>query len=226
MSIAQQFAEASATARTLAQIDNIGGMLWKAHAEAHLSDADAQAVAEALQARKQALRNHPPARPMKRASARRVVSPDRAASIRRRRAVAMSGAVPAKLAAHFTLGELAALSIVAGEVKRNGRCELCMDAIAGMAGVCRSTAQNALRAARLAGLVTVTERPRPGRKNLPNIIRVVSPEWRAWLRLGSDRVQKVERHGNQVENRSGDGLAVDMARQPAPRWGAWREKMA
>jgi hypothetical protein len=132
------------------------------------------------------------------------VSPDRARSIARRRRVALCGAIPAKLAANFTLGEIAALSVIAGEIRRQGHCALPLDAIAAKAGVCRTTAQNALRAARLAGLVIVTERPRPGRKNLPNVVKIVSPAWLAWLRLGGDRVQKVERHGNQIDKPSGN----------------------
>jgi hypothetical protein len=49
--------------------------------------------------------------------------------------------------------EEAALAIVAQECRRHGRCELCVDAIATLAGVGRTTAQNALRQARELGLV-------------------------------------------------------------------------
>ena len=48
-------------------------------------------------------------------------------------------------------------------------------------GVGRTTAQNALRAAAAMGLVTIQERRREGQKNLPNVVRVVSREWRQWL---------------------------------------------
>jgi hypothetical protein len=49
--------------------------------------------------------------------------------------------------------EDAALAIVAQECRRHGRCELCVDAIAALAGVGHTTAQNALRRARELGLV-------------------------------------------------------------------------
>ena len=69
-----------------------------------------------------------------------------------------------------------------------------LDAIAAKAGVCRSTAQNALRAAKTLGIIVVTERRFRGRASDFNIVEVSSREWIVWLRLGgtaaSDRVQK------------------------------------
>jgi len=44
--------------------------------------------------------------------------------------------------------------------------------------------QNALREAARLGLVTVEERRREGRRNLPNVVRVVSREWLVWLARG------------------------------------------
>ena len=38
--------------------------------------------------------------------------------------------------------------------------------------------------ARRLGQIRITERPRPGRKNLPNVVEIISPEWRTWLRRG------------------------------------------
>jgi hypothetical protein len=102
--------------------------------------------------------------------------------------------VPSKIATAFTLGEVAVLSIVAGEVRRNGDCRLCVDAIAAQAGVSRRLAQNAIRQAERLGLLNVEARPRPGQKSLTNIVAIVSQEWRAWLRLGIDRVQKNTPH--------------------------------
>jgi hypothetical protein len=32
--------------------------------------------------------------------------------------------------------------------------------------------------------IKITERPQPGRKSLPNIVEIISPEWRAWIRRG------------------------------------------
>ena len=41
--------------------------------------------------------------------------------------------------------------------------------------------QNAIREAARLGLLTTEERRREGRRNLPNVIRIVSKEWSSWL---------------------------------------------
>jgi len=214
MPIAAQFHAAAAAARNFPALEEISRTLWQAHAAGALSDNAAQAAAEAVEARRRLLRGPGPASQAKLVNApRRPVSPDRDRSIARRRAVAASGAVPSKIAASFTQGEVAALAVIAGEVKRAGRCELCLDAIAALAGVCRTTCQNALRQARALGLVTVTERPRPGQKSLTNVAEVVSPDWRSWLRLGMDRVQKKKPHEYQLNNPANFGH-----KPPRPSW--------
>jgi hypothetical protein len=58
----------------------------------------------------------------------------------------MSGIVPAKIAASFTPGENAVLSVIGRLCQRSGVCVLPIDAVAALAGVSRSTCQNALRA--------------------------------------------------------------------------------
>ncbi len=205
MSIVQQFHAAVATANTLAALDNLSRLLWKAHAEACLSDDAAQAAAEAVEARKAALKGPRPSPASERAYAAPRPpsrSPDRQRSLERRRRCAASGAIPAKLAASFTQGETAVLSIIAGEVKRRGRCDLPIDAIAAMAGCSRTVVQSALRQARSIGLVHVQERPQPGRKHLTNVVTIISPDWRAWLRLENDRVKFPERHEYQNNKHS------------------------
>ena len=96
--------------------------------------------------------------------------------------------MPSQLACRFTTGELAVLRIVADAVRDNGQCVLPVDAIAARAGVCRTTAQNAIRQAAREGLLTVQERRREGRRNDLNIIRIISAEWLTWLkRVGSKK---------------------------------------
>src|SRR4051812_9950819 len=63
-------------------------------------------------------------------------------------------------------------------------CARCVDEIAARAGVCRRMVQNAIREAARLGLLTVEERRREGRRNLPNVIRIVSKEWTSWLARG------------------------------------------
>jgi hypothetical protein len=201
MPIAEQFHAAAAAARNFSALDEISRTLWQAHAAGQIPDDAAQAAAEAIEGRRQVLKGPRAPTAQKRAYAAPrppCRSPDRAKSIRRRRAAAASGAVPSRLAASFTLGELAVLSIIAGEVRRKGDCQLCIDAIAAQAGTSRSVVQRALKQARALGLVHVEERPQPGRKNLTNVVTVTSPDWRAWLKIGSDRVSEKKRHGIQL----------------------------
>jgi hypothetical protein len=111
-------------------------------------------------------------------------SPDRKASRDRRRRLGGSSALPDQLRRHYTEGQRSVLCIVAGEVKHHGICDLPIDKMAAQAGVCRTTVQTTMHEARRLGHIKITERPQPGRKNLPNIVEVISPEWRAWIRRG------------------------------------------
>ena len=44
--------------------------------------------------------------------------------------------------------------------------------------------KNAIREAARLGLLTVQERRREGRRNLPNVVRIVAKEWTSWLARG------------------------------------------
>ena len=101
----------------------------------------------------------------------------------RRRRWAASGALPPALAARFTLAETAVLAVLAAEVLRHGACTLTVGHIAALAGVSETTVRNALRAARGLGLLTIEERRLTAWRNAPNVVRLVSREWLAWLRL-------------------------------------------
>lgn len=178
-------------ARTLAGMDDLARRLWQAHAGGALDNAAAQGLAEQLHGRRKAIRGTlvPVGIPAGRASLfpprRPVRSPDRWASLTRRRQLAASGPMPPALASRFTTGQLAVLRIVGDEVARSGSCALCVDAIAARAGVCRRLAQGAIRLAEGDGFLVVQERRHEGRRNDPNVVRILSREWLAWLRRGS-----------------------------------------
>ncbi|WP_128565444.1 hypothetical protein [Methylobacterium crusticola] len=74
------------------------------------------------------------------------------------------------------------LGIVADEVAARGECTLTDAAIAARAGVSHRLAQTAIRLAESDGLLVVVERRRKSAVNLPNVLRVLSREWTAWLR--------------------------------------------
>lgn len=188
--IAEQFQAAAAAARNTHAVDEVARLTWRAHAERQLDDAEAEAIGEALQARRKAFgqgRGLPAAKAavgLPRASRLHPRSLDRQASIERRRRQAMSGIVPARIAAVFTMAECAVLTVIARQCQRSGVCTLPVDAIAALAGVCRRTVQGALCQARLVGLVLVKERRVPGRRSGTNIVTVISKDWLGWLRLG------------------------------------------
>lgn len=172
-------------------LDHLSQTVWQGHAAGAIADADAQHLAEQIQHRRQAARAEhkpiglPPGRPSIFPPKRVQRSPDRAASIQRRRSLAASGPMPPTLACRFTTGELAVLRIVADAVRDNGQCLKSIAEIAARAGVCRTTAQNAIRQAARLGLLTVQERRREGRRNDANVVRIVSAEWLAWIKRGT-----------------------------------------
>jgi hypothetical protein len=173
------------------ELGAISDSIWRIQWPSELSDNDAQFLADAIEKRK------PQHRPLVMkaigelrgrishfAPRQRPRSPDRKASRERRRTLGSSSSMPPAQRALFTEGQRAVLAIVAGEVKHHGTCDLPYDAIAAKAGVCRTTVQTTMHEAHRLRLINVTERPRPGRKNLTNVIRILSREWLIWLRRG------------------------------------------
>jgi hypothetical protein len=197
------------------QFDYLSRQLWQAHEAGHIPDHDAQALAERLQSRRSECSGvaqgslfqlagavtPPKALLASRAFLRspEPKSPDRRRSIERRRRLAASGPMPPAMACQYTVGELAVLRVVGDEVIARGTCDRSLSEIAARAGVCRKLAQLTLRLAARDGLITVERRPRPGRKNLTNIIRVISQAWLTWMRHRNHRPSGNHVHG-QGEN--------------------------
>lgn len=111
-------------------------------------------------------------------------SPDRKASRDRQRMFGGASHMPPHMRQHYTQGERAALYVISAEAKRTGACDWPIAKIAAMAGVSRTTAQNAMRQAQRLGHIKVTQRPVRGRKNLTNVVTIISREWQAWLKRG------------------------------------------
>ena len=194
---AMELAAALDGARTLAAIDALARDLWRAYGAGELDDSDAERVSVRIEEARQRLRPKTPAPAVPRALVsrfsqrkRRCVSPDRAKSRARRRRLAYSGPLPPALAAGFTVGQLAVLRIVADEVRTQGVCARTLNEIAARAGVCVTTARNAIRLAADNGLLVTAERRRRGARSLPNLVKIVSREWRAWIFRGPERGSK------------------------------------
>lgn len=132
---------------------------------------------------------------------------DRSAARQRRRGHSRDRWMPDHLADHFTDGELAALTIVAMEYMKHGRCDLTIGEIAAFAGVCERTVRYAFKAAENMEIVSI-ERVRPvGQKNLPNVVRITSPEWLKWIerrpvtrrgRIGCKKMQPSSQKGKNL----------------------------
>jgi hypothetical protein len=210
--LTDQIATAVMAARSSRVLDTVAKTMWRAAVEGHVGEEDAGRLAEAIEACRAALRAPTaPARPIaprKRSSPR---SPDRRKSLERRRRLAASGPMPPAIACRFTTSQLAVLRVVADEVREHGRCTRCLDEIAGRAGVCRRTAQAALREAQRLGLVSIVETKRTAWLNAPNTVSIVSSEWRLWLRLGpaGTRMQKGADHGQEFYSKGPNSPAAE-----------------
>lgn len=177
------------------QFDSLSRDIWRALSAGHIPDDDAQTLAERLHKRRGAPEAgrgalFPLGGPHTAAKRYRIQrspeqrSPDRQASIRRRRKHAATGPLPPAIAAGFTTGETAVLRVIADEWLAHGASDRSLKELAARAGVCRSIAKRAVRLAELDGLITVQRRPRSGRKHLTNIIRVIRADWIDWLNKG------------------------------------------
>jgi hypothetical protein len=102
---------------------------------------------------------------------------------------------------------------VAGEVKRHGICDLSIDEITDRAGVGRPAVQNAMHEARRLAHVEITERPRRGAKNLPNVIRIISAEWHAWIKRGPSAARGI---GSKTFTNVNTTKIIDIRKKEAP----------
>jgi hypothetical protein len=194
-----------------AALPAVTAALWRAFAEGHVTEAEAEALSalvEARQVKSETLLHLPQignadVTPVRVGSPRRAIGsrPRTDASMERRRRWAASGRLPPGLAARFTLAEQAALALIAAETARRGDCRLAIEHLAAVAGVSRSTVKNAIREARKLGLLTVEERRLTAFRNDTNVVRIVSPEWTAWLRLGRKGVTDRAPLGHEVVKR-------------------------
>ena len=180
---------------TLEALDAIARAIWGALGTGQLAEAEAARLDGLVRGRRARLGagraggNSHAAGLAKLPWAPRPRSPDRQASIERRRRVAASGAVPPELAAQFTQGEVAVLSVVGREAAR-GRpvCDWPMDRIAALAGVSRTVARDALRLAERLGLLRVQERRHRAARSDTNVVTITAKGWWRWLKRMAGKV--------------------------------------
>jgi hypothetical protein len=133
-------------------------------------------------------------------------TPDRPKSLLRRKRLALTDAVPAQIGCQLTESERAFCRLVRDEHERHGVFDLCHDEAAARMGCCPKTILRAQHRLRELALIKVEIREQPGRKHLPNVITIVSPEWLLWISRGpkrrrqGDRVTLVSSHGNPTDS--------------------------
>jgi hypothetical protein len=175
-------------------LDELARNLWRAYGEGLVSEQDASFISLYI-ARRRPTPNHKRiARSIGRAAQslvretsrfvprQRPRSKKRKASRDRRRRLGGSSALPAELRSSYTEGQRAVLCVVAGEIKHHGICDLPIDKLAALAGVCRTTVQTTLHEARRLRHIDIIERPQRRRKHLTNILKVRAAEWNAWIK--------------------------------------------
>ena len=159
------------------KLPELAAVLWRAYGEGQVTEAEAESLSALIEL-KRIPSEKPAGAPRKAVGSR----PRSDASMERRRRWAASGRLPPALATRFTLAEQAVLAVVATQVREKGSCSLTIGHVAALAGVSETTVRNAIREARQLGLVTVEERRLTAWRNASNVVRIVSPEWTAWLR--------------------------------------------
>jgi hypothetical protein len=223
-------------AAALDRLGEVATAIWKAFGAGGLTEAQAETLDALLNARRGAARaapvkaqalsamaalivpavapplqgeGAPPTREHHRTGSR----PRTSESLARRRRMAAAGYLPPALAAAFTGGEQAVLAVIALEVGKRGKCTLALGHMAALAGVCLTVAKRALRQARTLGLVDVEERRLSRSRNDTNVVRVVSREWAAWLRLRLPRANQVGFGGSA--GTSAPATAIRVFREPS-----------
>lgn len=213
----------------------ITAQLWRAFGEGHVTEAEAEALSALIEARQ-------PLSPSQPASATGPTSPDAPqdrvrsprtgrsgsrprtdASLERRRRWAASGRMPPAIAARFTLAEQSVLSLIAAETARRKDCRLSVGGMAAIAGVSETTVRNAIREAVKLGLLTVEERRLTGWRSDTNILRIISAEWTAWLRLtrrspnpGSGLSLRTEQKGGGCKSANPTPTGIQERGKPRP----------
>jgi hypothetical protein len=183
--LADAIADRIALAGHPAEIDEAVKEVWGRHLAGDLTEGEAETLQEAAQARRTETWPKLPAaaKAAPRVPARRPQrSPDKQASIERRRRLAKASPVPAEHVDRFTQGEHAVVTVIAGEIARAGACDKPLAWIAALAGTCKTVVRAAVKKGWECGLWHSKERRRRGQNSLTNLVRAISRSWAAFLR--------------------------------------------
>jgi DNA-binding transcriptional ArsR family regulator len=178
------------------QRDEIINKIWRANAAGQLTEDQAQELDELVRPPSPlttvavVIAGPPKGYFIQRSREQR--SPDRQASIARRRRLAASGPMPPALASRYTTSEQALARILADEFLAHGVVDLSRNEFGSRAGCSHATAKRALLKFEEDGLIEVERRPRSGRKHLTNLARIKNREWLTWLAHGNRKAVAVK----------------------------------
>lgn len=178
-------------ARTPHEIDDCAKAAWALNGEGLIDDQEIAYLSPVIEHQRKAIRSSlkrialkQPCLGLGRPACRRRSSIPvcrKAEAWLRRRAQAKDCILPTSIAKSFTTGKLAVLAVIARSVIERGCSTMSLSEIAARAGVGCTTARYAIREARQAGLLDVTENRRNHTWSRPNTIRIVCPRWLKWI---------------------------------------------
>jgi hypothetical protein len=126
-------------------------------------------------------------------------APNRPEAVMRRKRLALTNPVPIQIGCQLTESQRAYARLVRDEHERHGFFDLCHDEAAARIGVCPKTAKRAQASLKKLALISVERRPQPGRKNLPNIVKIIAPQWLMWIERGpKSRREPIGGHEGQA----------------------------
>jgi CRP-like cAMP-binding protein len=195
-----QFLEATAGARTTAGLAELARKLWRAHGEGHIADADAEALSEAIEARRAVLEGTggepqpKAARGLPRASRRASRQREKMFGIGRPRALDRNAKVrimhlarclsrrtePGKAYGEITAKALAVLEALlwAFHNAKSGLCFPSYERIAEAAGCARSTVAESIKALEDAGILSWVQRIKRMRERCADLLGDHGWRWR------------------------------------------------
>jgi Helix-turn-helix domain len=197
--LADQFYVAASRARTTASLDETARLLWRAHAEAQIPDAEAEALSEAIEARRTTLMGKDSIKPPKPAPGRpggirRLVRREKMFGMGRPRALDRNAKVRimhwGRCLARRTekgkaYGQLTAKALAVLEAllwgfhnAKSGLCFPSYERIAEAAGCARSTVAEAVKALEDAGVLSWVQRIKRVREACPDLLGDNGWRWR------------------------------------------------
>jgi hypothetical protein len=145
-------------------------------------------------------------------------APNRPEAVMRRKRLALTNPVPIQIGCQLTESQRAYARLVRDEHERHGFFDLCHDEAAARIGTCPKTAKRAQAELKKLALISVERRPQPGRKNLPNIVKIIAPQWLMWIERGpKSRREPIGGHEGQATGAmlNKERLSQHPCRQPA-----------